>query len=156
MTVSPRRALCCSPAGHNGLRSRGQGVAAAGLQSLSGQLSALRDGRPEDAGALTDYLSEAEQRVSGLADRLQSGGAQGAVDDLSRFARRRPGLFLAGAVGLGFLVGRLARSGAAVAKEQHDTSDAIGRPRLTAAPVDPFDAPSAFPGEIERPVVATP
>ena len=116
--------------------------AAAGLQSLSGQLSALRDGRPQDAGALTAYLSEAEQRVTGLADRLQRGGAQGALDDLTGFARRRPGVFLAGAVGLGFLVGRVARSGAAVAKEQHDSPDVAEPTRFAVAPVDPFlDAP---------------
>ena len=120
--------------------------AAAGLQSLSGQLAALRDGRPHDAGALTSYLSEAEQRVSGLADRLQRGGAQGALDDITGFARRRPGLFLAGAVGLGFLVGRVARSGVAVAKEQHDTPDVAERPQLAAAPVDPFlNAPPSDP-----------
>jgi len=131
--------------------------AAAGLQSLSGQLAALRDGRPHDAGALTAYLGEAEQRVSGLADRLQRGGAQGALDDLAGFARRRPGMFLAGAVGIGFLVGRVARSGAAVAKEQHDSPEVTSRAQLAAAPTDPFlDAPSVRADGIDRPAVATP
>jgi hypothetical protein len=129
--------------------------AAAGLQSLSGQLSALRDGRPQDAGPLAAYLGDAEQRVSSLADRLQTGGAQGAIDDITGFARRRPGLFLAGAVGLGFLVGRVARSGAAVAKEQQDTPDVAERTQLAAVPVDPFlDVPSVLPGGIDRPVGA--
>ena len=130
--------------------------AAAGLHSLSGQLAALREGRPEAAGPLTGYLGEAEQRVSGLAQRLQQGGARAAVDDLTGFARRRPGLFLAGAVGLGFLVGRVARSGAAVAKEQQDSPDIAERPQL-AAPSDPsLDVPSVRPDGIDRRVDATP
>ena len=114
-------------------------------------------GARQDAGALTAYLGEAEQRVSGLADRLQRGGAQGALDDLTGFARRRPGMFLAGAVGLGFLVGRVARSGAAVAKEQHDSPEVTSRAQLAAAPTDPFlDAPSVRADGIDRPAVATP
>ena len=142
--------------------------AAAGLRSLSGQLAALRDGRPAAAGALSTYVGEAEQRVSALADRLQRGGAQGAIDDVTGFARRRPGLFLAGAVGLGFLVGRVARSGAAVAKEQHTPDPGSYRPVVAArldpfvetAPVDPFvDAPAHEPvldPPLGDPLLATP
>jgi len=129
---------------------------AAGLQSLSGQLGALRRGRPQEAGPLGAYLAEAEQRVAGLADRLQRGGAQGAIDDVTGFARRRPGLFLAGAVGLGFVVGRVARSGAAVAKEQHGSPEVAEPTRLAVAPVDPFlDAP-VVPDGIGRGWDATP
>jgi len=131
--------------------------AAVGLRSLSGQLGALRDGRPQEAGSLTSYLSEAEQRVGGWARRLEDGGAQGAMDDLTRFARRRPGLFLAGALSVGFVVGRVARSGVAVAKEQHESSDgAAERPIAFAAP-DPFlDAPLPVAGEPAVPFGAVP
>jgi hypothetical protein len=92
--------------------SRGQ-QAASGLRTLSDQLSALGDGRSGEAGRLPEYLEQARTRVSSLAERLEQGGPQGVLDDVTAFARRRPGLFLVGAVGTGFLVGRLVRSGAA-------------------------------------------
>jgi len=84
--------------------------AAGGLRTLSEQVAALADGRPESAGSLPRYLEEVQEHVRGLASRLEHGGPQGIVDDVSRFARRRPGLFLAGAVGAGFVVGRVVRA----------------------------------------------
>ena len=130
--------------------------AAAGLQSLSSQLAALRDGRPADAGMLGTYIGEVEHRVSGLAERLHNGGAQGAIDDLTGFARRRPGLFLAGAVGLGFLAGRVARSGAAVAKEQHHTANTgTYRPSAAASTTPVLDTPPPTP-LLDTPVVDAP
>jgi hypothetical protein len=92
--------------------SRGQ-QAASGLRTLSDQLSALGDGRAAEAGRLPEYLEQARTRASSLADRLEQGGPQGVLDDVTAFARRRPGLFLVGAVGAGFVVGRLIRSGVA-------------------------------------------
>jgi hypothetical protein len=92
--------------------SRGQ-QAASGLRTLSDQLSALGEGRSGDAGRLPEYLEQARTKASSLADRLEQGGPQGVLDDVTSFARRRPGLFLVGAVGAGFLAGRLIRSGAA-------------------------------------------
>jgi hypothetical protein len=51
------------------------------------------------------------------ADYLEERGVSGALDDLQRFARRRPGLFLAGALAAGFLAGRAAK---AAAEERRD------------------------------------
>jgi hypothetical protein len=48
------------------------------------------------------------------------------VDDLTRFARRRSGLFLAAALGAGFVVGRVARSVAANKAEESDSTAMIG------------------------------
>jgi len=48
---------------------------------------ALRDGRLEVADALTAHLGDAERRISALGHRLHTGGAQGAIDDLSELAR---------------------------------------------------------------------
>jgi hypothetical protein len=120
------------------------GQAAAGLQSVAGQLQAMADGRTAEAGAMAGYAQQAADRVGAVAERLQTGGAQGLVDDVSSFARRRPGLFLLGAVGAGFLVGRLVRSGKAAMDEQDPSSQpALAAPRgdaVVSAPV-PFDAP---------------
>lgn len=99
--------------------------AATGLRTLSDQVSALAAGRTDEAGPLLGYLDEAQTKVQGFAERLESGGPQGLVDDLTSFARRRPGLFLAGAAGVGFVVGRLARSGAA-ANSSDDAPETAG------------------------------
>ena len=48
--------------------------------------------------------------------RLEDRGIEGVVDDVSRFARRRPGVFLLAAAGAGFVVGRFVRSGVSVAR----------------------------------------
>lgn len=106
--------------------------AASGLRTLSEQISALGDGRPGDAGPLTHYLQEAQDKVSSLASRLEAGGPQGVLDDLTAYARRRPGMFLLGAVGAGVVVGRMVRSGKAAVADQHDSADSTGRPALSA------------------------
>jgi hypothetical protein len=81
--------------------------AAGGLRTLSEQVAALAHGRPEQAGSLPGYLEDAQHHVQRWSSRLEEAGPQGIIDDLTRLARRRPGMFLAGAVGAGFLVGRM-------------------------------------------------
>jgi hypothetical protein len=93
--------------------------AASGLRRLSEQVAALADGHPDSAGSLPRYLEEVQEHVRGLAFRLEQDGSQGIVDDMSRFARRRPGLFLTGALGAGFLAGRVLR---AASSQEHPTA----------------------------------
>jgi len=97
--------------------------AAGGLRTLSGQISALAEGRPGEAGPLAGYLSEAQTKVNTFAQRLEQGGPQALMDDVTAFARRRPGAFLLGAVGAGFVVGRLVRSGALSSPQSSGSSD---------------------------------
>lgn len=128
---------------------------AGGLHSFSHQLTALASGRRDEAGALPNYVDELDGKVRQLASRLEQGGAQGMLEDVTDFARRKPGLFLLGAVGAGFLVGRLVRSGAAERNdpEYHPQPE----PRAYPQPVyaeravarDPFDTPPVPP--IDRP-----
>ena len=92
------------------------------LRTLSEQLGALLHGRPEAAGPLASYASDAQYQLRRLAARMEQGGPQGFVDDVTRFARRRPGAFLAGAAGVGFVVGRLVRAGAASQKDDSTTT----------------------------------
>jgi len=104
--------------------------AAGGLRTLADQVSALAEGRPHEAGPLVDYLDDAHTRVTSLANRLETGGPQGLIDDVSDFARRRPVVFLAAAVGAGFMVGRLARAGRAA---QLDSSSETTSPAVAHA-----------------------
>ena len=98
--------------------------AAARLRTLAGEMDALAQGRPQEAAQLTRYLGDAHGRVEGYASRLENRGAQGVIDDVSSFARRRPAVFLLCSVGAGFALGRLLRSGAAASQEQSSGSSA--------------------------------
>ena len=86
--------------------------AATGLQTFSRQLTALKEGRPEEAGGVRDVLSDLEQRVQRYAQSVQSRGPNALASDVTAFARRRPMAFLFGAAFAGFAVGRLVRAGA--------------------------------------------
>lgn len=96
--------------------------AAGGLRTLADQVSALADGRPYEAGPLSGYLGDAQSKVTALADRLETGGPQGLIDDVTGFARRRPVVFLAAAIGAGFMAGRLAKAGRAAQQDSADQS----------------------------------
>jgi hypothetical protein len=87
--------------------------AAGQLRTWSEQVGALLAGRPEGAGPLVGYAGDVQGQLRRWAARLEQAGPEGVVDDVTRFARRRPGVFLAGAAGIGFVVGRLVRAGAA-------------------------------------------
>jgi hypothetical protein len=103
------------------------------LRTLSGQFRALTQGNTSEAGPLLGYLNDAQTQVQRLAMRLETSGPQGVVDDISRFARRRPGLFLLSAMGAGFLAGRMVRAGTAVRQESaNDEAASVTAP--TGAP----------------------
>jgi len=103
--------------------------AAGQLRTLSEQFSALVQGRPEAAGPLVGYASDLQSQLRRLASRMEQGGAQGVVEDVASFARRRPGAFLTGAAGVGFVVGRLVRAGAASQRDDGpSTGDALRTP----------------------------
>lgn len=124
--------------------------AAGGLRTLSDQASALADGRPGDAGPLAGYLGDVQGRVSAFADRLETNGPQGLLDDVTNFARRRPIMFLAAAVGAGFMVGRLARAGHAV--QQDDMAAAPSPTGASTRPAMELPAPAPL---LDAPLVTT-
>lgn len=87
------------------------------LQQLVGEANALAAGNPDEAEHLRGLVEEAAEKLESIADRVQNLGAdietEGlgvALRDLQQYARRRPGVFLLGALGGGFLIGRMIRS----------------------------------------------
>ena len=107
------------------------------------------DGMAQDGNGLASGAArEVAQRVRTISERLDGREPSELLDDLRSFARRRPGMFLAGAVISGVVVGRLLRGGRDAA--QAETSGAetdIGAtqsqafaPVTPAAPSQPFDA----------------
>jgi uncharacterized protein YjbJ (UPF0337 family) len=98
------------------------GDAATLARTTAGELQALADGRPEDAGRSGELVRQAGQRLEHLADRADELGVRGVAEEAADLARRRPVAFLAGAVATGFLVGRIARAGREVQSSSSSTS----------------------------------
>ena len=80
------------------------------LRRFGSQGQSLSEGRPAQAGPLPAYIRDAAGRLEQLADDIDARGVDGLLEDLQSFARRRPGVFLLGAAGVGFGVGRLIRA----------------------------------------------
>jgi len=107
------------------------------LTKLGNEAQALAEGRPEEAESVREYVRRAGEgltgsadRLYGLADNVEERGLGGVFEDLSAFARRRPGMFLLGAAVAGFGVARVVRSSSA---DSDDEEDAPGRPASTPA-----------------------
>lgn len=81
---------------------------AGGLRTLGNELGSMADGN-EDPGYASDLARQASSTIHDVAGWLESRDPNGLLDDVKSFARRRPGAFLALAVGAGVLAGRLTR-----------------------------------------------
>ncbi len=131
--------------------------AASALRTLAGEISALGEGRPGDAGPLAGYLGEAQAKVEQFAERLSARGPQGVLDDVAGFARRKPAMFLLLAAGAGFAVGRITRSGVAAHKET-SSPDSAALPPASPTPVSPTmqSGMPTTPTELSAPIEAVP
>ncbi len=74
----------------------------------------------EQAGMATDLVQQASDRTNAVASWLEQREPGHVVDEVTRFARQRPGTFLALAAGAGLLVGRLGRSLKAANDDSND------------------------------------
>jgi ElaB/YqjD/DUF883 family membrane-anchored ribosome-binding protein len=98
---------------------------ARGLRSLSKELSAMAHGS-EQSGLATDLVHQASDRTNVLASWLEQREPGHVVDEVTRFARQRPGTFLALAAGAGLLVGRLGRGLKAASDDSNDGAGSRG------------------------------
>jgi hypothetical protein len=84
--------------------------AGSALSQAGTQLQALAEGRTDEAGVFGEYAQQAARAVNRWADSVQERGFDGLLDDLRSVARRRPGVFLLGAVAAGVVAGRFGRN----------------------------------------------
>ncbi|MEU2063158.1 hypothetical protein [Streptomyces sp. NPDC013455] len=125
--------------------AEGQIRRAAGvLRQWAHDLSELAEQAPGDSPARS-VVAQVADRGHRAADYVDKQGAEGIVGDLQSFARRRPGLFLGGALLAGLAVGRLGK----VAGKAAQSGDGGQEPSAQAAQpqysVEP-DMPTPLPG----------
>lgn len=134
------------------LRSRamdeaeGQTRRAAGvLRQWAQDLTELAENAPGDSPARSVAVQMAD-RGHRAADYVDKQGVEGIVGDLQRFARRRPGLFLGGALLAGLAVGRLGKVAGKAAQSgdggQEQSAGAV-RPQYSVEPDMPTPPPGA-------------
>ena len=119
------------------------------------------EGMAQDRDGLASGAArEVAQRVRTISERLDGREPTELLDDLRSFARRRPGMFLAGALVSGVVVGRLLRGGREAARaDTVGADDDIARtqprpvvpasPAVTSQPLDQAVDPAT---ELGRPV----
>jgi hypothetical protein len=83
---------------------------AGSVRDVSQQLQGVARGEGAPSGIVAELVDQAARTSARLAEQLESRDPQDLAQDLRRFARRRPGAFLLGAVGAGFAAGRLVKA----------------------------------------------
>lgn len=145
-TDQARKALRTTTAQAKGQADERARQAARSMRQASSRFQALAEGRVDEAGPVGDYARQAADRLSTLARRVDEDGIQGLLREVSRFARRRPGLFIMGAVAAGFAAGRIAKHQGGA----EDSQVRLPEPEVVipAVPVHTGDA-SGLPGQFE-------
>lgn len=108
--------------------------AAGGIRDVGSQFSEMA-ATTTSSGVARDLVETVGARADSVASWLDQREPQDLVEEVKRFARRRPGVFLAIAAGVGVVIGRLTRSLATPS----DSTDRTGTttPRLTGG-TDPY------------------
>jgi hypothetical protein len=115
--------------------------AAQALRQWSDDLASMAEGSKPDspARAIVTRAADGGRRAAGYLDER---GFDGAIEELQRFARRRPGVFLAGAALAGLAVGRIAkavvgpsRPAAGTGREEPSAGERFGETYVGQAPV---------------------
>jgi hypothetical protein len=113
--------------------AQGQQRLAAGLLSLGRELSSMADSS-EQRGPAASLARQAASRAHGAGQWLDARSPAQVVDDVQAFARRKPGVFLALAVGAGLAAGRLTRGLKSAQSDDGDGDGAASTPRPDGAP----------------------
>jgi len=116
------------------------------LSSLAEQLRGMVDGNAPAPGPARDLIQQGAGRVQEFAEMLQNREPADLLDDVRRFARRRPGAFLLGAAVAGVLAGRLTSG----VKAAHSDGPSSGGRHLsgtsTTGSADYVDSAPAYSG----------
>ncbi|NYF16658.1 ElaB/YqjD/DUF883 family membrane-anchored ribosome-binding protein [Microbacterium sp. AK009] len=107
---------------------------AGGLRAVGGDLQSMADGAASDSLA-ADLVRQVSTRVSLASDWLSEREPADVLNEVKRFARRRPGVFILSAAVAGIVVGRLTRALATNAAEAKKADAGSASGASTARPV---------------------
>jgi len=102
---------------------------AGGLHEVGDQLRSMAHNSQEQ-GLATDIARQAADRAHSVASWFESRDPASVLDEVRSYARRRPGMFLAVALGAGLVAGRLARGLAAEPDSNRNDASAGVRPSV--------------------------
>lgn len=114
------------------------------LHGLAGELDSMATGTSEQ-GMATDLARRAAGIVHDAGGWLDSRAPEDVLDEITTFARRRPVAFLAVAAGLGFVIGRVARS-----MKDEQSSGQVGALPSGRRRADAYVAPYEYGGSGSR------
>ena len=101
------------------------------VHSLSDELGTMASGGSDGSGPLADLAHRGARTGGELSRWLTDHEPADVVAEVTRFARRRPFAFLGASLLAGVVVGRVTRSLAAEAKDEHDAQQAPSTPAVT-------------------------
>lgn len=78
-------------------------------RAVSDDLQRIARGERAESDMVNQFVAQAADRAQRITHELENKEPRELLDDVRRFASRRPGLFLAIAVGVGVVAGRLTR-----------------------------------------------
>jgi hypothetical protein len=131
------------------------GRAAIAIDQLGEQLDDMAANSSQQDGYLVALARDGAHRAHELSRHLDDGGLDGMVDDVTQFARRKPGTFLAASFAVGLVLGRVTRNAdlGRIKQEMSNGSEA----KDAASASDPFaDNELAAPSPAAVPVAAAP
>jgi hypothetical protein len=139
---------------HHQARSQTEHLGEA-IGGMGDRIQALADGRPEDAGNVQELARSIAEQAKTVSRRIDELGFDGSVDELQRYARRRPGAFLAGAAAIGFVAARLTQGARQAGDDRSDprsTSRSMGHAELGQPQIGDrgADVPPPLPAEEAR------
>jgi hypothetical protein len=112
------------------------GRAAGAIGQLGDELEDMASSTSHPDSYVAALARDGAHGAHQLSERLQRGGLDGVIDDVTRFARRRPGTFLAGSFAVGILLGRVTRN-ADLDRLKQDLTENGPPPQNTSASTGP-------------------
>jgi len=97
--------------------------AAKTVQGIADALHGAAASWAQDSTPLSQLAAGAAEHLDALAVRLRDRRVAALIADAEALAQRRPGLFIAGAMALGFVLGRIVLAANAIRRE-HETREA--------------------------------
>ena len=123
-----------------------QQKAASQLRSVADELGEMA-AKSGQSGVATEVVHQTAERLHGAASWLEQREPADVLQAVRDFARRRPGVFLAGAVAAGLAAGRLTRGMTDAARSVGPSSDPRRQPReISSRQVPPGAALPPSPG----------